>query len=93
MKSLEWQEQLLIFPGRKHYLREVAKFIHSCTICSADTQLGYSLPRVLQGAAYLPVVTWALISGTKMWNWKPVAEGLCDIKEGPPWLYASIYSS
>lgn len=22
------------------------------------------------------------MSGTKMWNWKPVAEGLCDIKVG-----------
>lgn len=32
--------------------------------------------------AYLPVVTLAFMSGTKMWNWKPVAEGLCDIKVG-----------
>lgn len=60
---------------------------------SADVQLGYSLPRVPQGAAYLPVVTLAFPCGTKMWNWKPVAEGLCDIKEGPPWLYASVDSS
>lgn len=50
-------------------------------ICSADMQRAY-LPRILQGSAYLPVVTLAFMSGTKMWNWKPVAEGLCDIKVG-----------
>ena len=93
MRSLEWQEQLLIFPGRKHCLKEVARFIHSCMICSVDMQLGYYMPRIPQGAAYLSVVTLAFISDTKMWNWKPVAEGLCDIKEGPYWLRASIYSS
>lgn len=93
IQSLEWPGQLLIFPGRKYHLREVAKFIHACMIYSADMQLGLLFAQHSARCCVTSLSYFCSLSdGAKIWNGKPaVAERLCDVKEDLSLLYASIY--
>lgn len=80
IQSLEF----LIFPGRKHY-REVVKFIHSCVTHSADMQLCLLFAQC-SGRCCITSLSYFCqnnCDSAKMWNGKPVAEGLCDAKEDP----------
>lgn len=85
IQSLEWQGQLLLFPGRKYYLREVVKFIHSCVTHSAHMQLCLLFAQ-RSGRCCITSLSYFCqnnCESAKMWSGKPVAGGLFDVKEDP----------
>lgn len=71
-------------PGRKYY-RGVVTFIHSCVTHSADMQLCLLFTQ-RSGRCCLTSLSYFCqnnCDSAKMWDGRPVAEGLCDVKEDP----------